>query len=154
MSHDKLISKAIRRGWPETLSEVEGPPPRPSQFPKTLTLARRLSALPDGGKEVPKWNRSAVCLLPICAALERKPPSHSLALKRERFTLRHEGPLTIRHRLEKLENCLTRFHSATSIFLIDNFYQDLSGGISSCSTLIPVWIESGEEAASFLIAKI
>jgi len=50
-------------------------PPHPSQFSKTLTLARR------GGNEGPKWNKPAARLLPICAAVEparrggRKPSS-------------------------------------------------------------------------------
>ena len=47
---------------------------------------------------------------------------------------------------EILENCLTRFHSATSTFLIDNFLRDLSRGFSSHSPFasVPAWAGEAE----------
>jgi hypothetical protein len=45
-------------------------PPHPSQFSKTLTLARRGGLARRRGKEGPKWNKRAPRFLSICAAVE------------------------------------------------------------------------------------
>ena len=89
----------------------------PSQFSK---------AIPQGWPEIlrqegPKWNRPTDPRLPICAAVERKPPSHS--------------PLVTRHCLKILENPITLDSSATSIFLIDNFSRRAADRFSSHSPL-------------------
>ena len=182
MSYDKLIYPADR---------LPLPPPRPAPFSKTLTLARR------GRKEGPKWNRSAACPLPICAASERKPYSHSplatshclsnrntpklkLAVTHTKqslaqfliatfraFVCRAAANLQTAHRPSqtpaliairrdprKLENRLTRFHSATSKFLIDNFLRDLSASIYTRSKLGPSLDRTGPSASAFLIAEL
>src|SRR5690242_6824952 len=78
-------------------------------------------AIPQGWPEIltqegPKWNRPAASPLPICVAVERKPSSLELRASS----------------LQKiLEFPLTRFPSATSIFLIDNFPRHVGAAFSS-----------------------
>src|SRR6185437_16254581 len=62
--------------------------------------------------------------------------------------------IAIKRDPRKLENRLTRFHSATSKFLIDNFLRDLSACISSHSKLSPSLDRAHPSAAPILIAEI
>jgi hypothetical protein len=127
MSHERPISPAGR---------LAVPPPRPSQFSKTLT------------QEGPKWNGNSNRNTPKLesAVTHRKQSSAQFLIATFRALsrpsafrpARHSPPGT-HHSLQsgprKLENRLTRFSSATSKFLIDNFCRDFVPASSLTSSL-------------------
>ena len=83
-------------------------------------------ASPPHLSQFPKWNKPPLGSLPFCADVERKPsvtesprcpPYGGLSLRAS-----GDHSLTPRTAPQKLEILLTHFYSATSKFLIDNFW--------------------------------
>src|SRR5690348_2809218 len=151
MSREKLISPPDR---------LPLPPPRPSQFskaisegwPKPLALARR------GGKEGPKWNGISNRNTPELKFAVTHTKQSTAQFLIATFRALAEMPAQDRSALgrsseaQKLESRLTRFHSTTSKFLIDNFERLIGFASSSHSTLATSLSGAQPRGHCFLIA--